>query len=379
MRAEASSAWALETLSTRLRAGDAVEARELAATMRPSGRASPAASSRKSVNKAHRVAHGLDEPAAAAVLLKPLRVETLARRHAAGLAALVERYGEGWARAVLEGWLARGRPWAPPKGRGPSEWISSLARLCEALQASGDPGLSAARLLVQESRGWLRDAVVQGLGVMPPSRREEALGELGQPIAAVLQSAALIGAADLADETAQFLCQGNDDLTCCLVQVLRAARAPAPAGRGAPGIDTIEDRCVRRLKARLAGPDRADDDWSIELPGGCGCELCTMLGEFLSDRARRSFEWPLAKEGRRHIHSRIDAAELPVRHQTRRTGRPYTLVLTKNEALFERDRQARRRGEADLAWLSGGPEGPGHSSSRRSRKASVADPTGDLL
>ena len=156
----------------------------------------------------------------------------------------------------------------------------SLARLCEALQASGDPGLSAARLSVQESWGWLRDAVVQGLGVMPPSRREVALGELGQPIAAVLQSAALIGATDLADGTAQFLCQGNDDLTGCLVQVLRAARALAPAGRGAPGIDTIEDHCVRRLTARLAGPDRADDDWSIELPGGCGCELCTSLESF---------------------------------------------------------------------------------------------------
>jgi hypothetical protein len=44
-------------------------------------------------------------------------------------------------------------------------------------------------------------------------------------------------------------------------------------------------------------------------------------------------------------------AELPVTHQTRRSGRPYTLVLTKTEALFERERQARRRDEDDLAWL----------------------------
>lgn len=34
-------------------------------------------------------------------------------------------------------------------------------------------------------------------------------------------------------------------------------------------------------------------------------------------------------------------------------GRPYTLVLTKTEALFERDRQARLGAEADLAWLNG--------------------------
>jgi len=67
----------------------------------------------------------------------------------------------------------------------------------------------------------------------------------------------------------------------------------------------------------------------------------------------RSFDWPLATERRRHVHARIDNAELPVRHETRRSGRPYTLVLTKTEALFERDRQARLGAEADLAWLNG--------------------------
>ncbi len=51
------------------------------------------------------------------------------------------------------------------------------------------------------------------------------------------------------------------------------------------------------------------------------------------------------------MHGRIDAAELPVDHQTRRVGRPYTLVLTKTDALFKRERQRRRRDEQDLAWL----------------------------
>jgi hypothetical protein len=68
----------------------------------------------------------------------------------------------------------------------------------------------------------------------------------------------------------------------------------------------------------------------------------------------RAVPGPLAKERRRHVHSRIDAAELPVRHETRRKGRPYTLVLTKDRALFDRERQATRcRDEADLAWLTG--------------------------
>ena len=51
------------------------------------------------------------------------------------------------------------------------------------------------------------------------------------------------------------------------------------------------------------------------------------------------------------MHSQIDSAGLPVRHQTRRQGRPYTLVLTKSDELFTRASDARRRAVSDLAWL----------------------------
>jgi hypothetical protein len=41
-----------------------------------------------------------------------------------------------------------------------------------------------------------------------------------------------------------------------------------------------------------------------------------------------------------------------VRHETRRVGRPYTLELTKTEALFEREAAERRSRRADLDWLA---------------------------
>jgi hypothetical protein len=75
------------------------------------------------------------------------------------------------------------------------------------------------------------------------------------------------------------------------------------------------------------------------------------LATVVDNPARQTFEWPIAKDRRRHVHTRLDSAELPVRHQTRRAGRPFTLVLSKTEDVFERDRQARRRDEADLTWL----------------------------
>jgi hypothetical protein len=90
----------------------------------------------------------------------------------------------------------------------------------------------------------------------------------------------------------------------------------------------------------------------MALPGDCPCPLCGRLGAFLADPEQRRLEWPLAKEGLRHVHGRLDAHELPVRHQTRRDGRPYVLVLEKTEALHEREAAERRRWRADLEWLA---------------------------
>ena len=108
---------------------------------------------------------------------------------------------------------------------------------------------------------------------------------------------------------------------------------------------------LERLGAIIARPLRDEDDWSIGWTG-CGCDLCGTLGTFLGSRSRRIFEWPLATDGRRHVHTRIDSAGLPVRHQTRRQGRPYTLVLTKTEELFTREKDARHKAMTDLAWLT---------------------------
>jgi hypothetical protein len=53
-----------------------------------------------------------------------------------------------------------------------------------------------------------------------------------------------------------------------------------------------------------------------------------------------------------HVHQRLDAHELPVRHETRRSGSPYALVLTKTEDLFAREAAERRSLQADLEWLA---------------------------
>lgn len=47
----------------------------------------------------------------------------------------------------------------------------------------------------------------------------------------------------------------------------------------------------------------------------------------------------------------ITSCELPVTHVTRRTGSPFTLVLTKTRALFTRDATERATWMRDLEWL----------------------------
>jgi hypothetical protein len=100
--------------------------------------------------------------------------------------------------------------------------------------------------------------------------------------------------------------------------------------------------------ARIARPARAADDWCVALQGGCRCAPCGALRTFLADPARQVLEWKLAKDGRGHVHSRIDQVELPVRHLTWRTGSPHTLMLTKTQELFGREREARN--ETRRTW-----------------------------
>jgi len=182
-----------------------------------------------------------------------------------------------------------------------------------------------------------------------PSQREQALRELGTPVAAVLQGAALVDASDVRDGAVERLCR-DDSLVGCATGVLRATPRSQWA---AIGVDAVAAHCRAILGTRLARSERAGEDWSIDPPVGCECDLCDALRAFLAAPSRRTYEWPLAKEGRRHIHHRIDAAELPVKHQTRRAGRPYTLILTKTVALFEREALQRRGDQEDLTWLSG--------------------------
>ena len=334
-RAEAGSQWALHELRDRIAAGDLESARAAAESLAPFWKRAGAQAGL--LGAALDVAAGLDVATTAAMLLEPFRVEMVTREHAGGLAAAAGRYGEDWMRGVVDGWFGPGQH----AGIDLSGWLDdSLPGLCAALRTTGGP--EVARLLAAGAWRWLGDRLRLWMAAPRSEVRRPQLERLSSLLVR------LLGAADdeLRDEISEALRECGDDVLECLMPALRLADAQRAAG-----FDTIARDCAERLGAIIARPQRDEDDWSIAWTG-CGCGLCDTLRTFLGSRERRVFAWPLATDGRQHVHAHIDSAGLPVRHQTRRQGRPYTLVLTKTDELFTSATNARREAVTDLAWLT---------------------------
>jgi hypothetical protein len=111
---------------------------------------------------------------------------------------------------------------------------------------------------------------------------------------------------------------------------------------------------VANVKVGLASQanfKRKPSDWSIMVTSTCEsgkCVACKTLERFLGDAVQQIKKWPLAKDGRRHIHQIIEGMEIPVSHTTTRTGSPFTLVLTKSASLFKLDQDRAEAADKEL-------------------------------
>jgi predicted 2-oxoglutarate/Fe(II)-dependent dioxygenase YbiX len=362
-RAETSPAWALDELATMASAGDVPGARAAVATLAPfwDGALRVRTAEQKGRNsglfgKALRAAELVADAETAAMLLRPFRIEILTDAYVNPFARIADRYGQEWTAELLRAWFGGVQPaWAYGGGQERPQWVADqLPGLCRGLHSTDGAGTVPAQRILDLAWEWIGKDIGSGLALSSPSYRDQKLADLGKPLASMLTAAAAIGAASTRDTVSGFIRQSGDAVTTLEMSALRAAAELSRDGaRGDAGFGGLAADCAARLRARLARPQRAPDDWSIDLPaGGCTCELCGTLRVFLEDKSRRSFEWPLAKQRRQHVHSRIDAADLPVTHVTRRRGSPYTLVLSKTDALFDREREARIRDETDLEWLA---------------------------
>ena len=90
------------------------------------------------------------------------------------------------------------------------------------------------------------------------------------------------------------------------------------------------------LLGRSEMPPEEPGNWKMDVVLACRCPLCEELQEFCDHPEQRVARFPLRKDLRAHLHRQIDAQRLDIDHQTERAGSPYTLVCTKNRAVYTR-------------------------------------------
>jgi hypothetical protein len=358
-RAETSPGWALDEIVSIASSGDAVGARDTAATLEPVWRGLGRGNAVPALGKALRAADAVADARVAAMLLNPFKIQNLTEYGTEAFGQVAARYGPDWTGELLRGWFGEHLP-AWDRGTGEAEWVTRwLPGICTGLHGSGRGG--AARQLLDLAWQRIRRYTDAGLASSSPSFRDRNLGELGKPLTALLTTAATTGAVSTLSTISGYIQQLEGDAVATLeIAALRAAadlRTEADPSHG-PSADDAEFRelaadCAARLRDQLDRPQREPGDWSVTLPaGGCTCDLCATLRDFLAAPDRRTLEWPLAKQRRQHVHTRIDAAEVPVTHVTKRQGSPYVLVLRKTDDLFAGEQEARGQADSDLKWLA---------------------------
>lgn len=331
VRAEASPGWALDAILASLDSGDQAQARRVAEGLAAAwGRTAPVTL----LSPALEVAAGVTEDELALAVLAPFDVQLLSAEHAGLLAGLAQTYPATWWIALRARWDGGLRVVREDR----QVWVeSNLRAVCRELESvSGRPVVS---WLGSWMSDWLVAAVDSAVQERRVAQRDRDLGGLGPSVAAIL---AMVGEQKGA-AIVEHLRTGGDVVLPLLVSAVRSHEPPASTAILAFGTHARD-----LLTEVLARSERKADDWSISW-NGPGGEDSDKLATFLASAALRTLEWPLAALRRQSVHQWIDDAALPVQHLTRRTGRPYTLVLHKTDELFTRERAARRRAEEDLA------------------------------
>lgn len=352
IRAKGSPYWGIGEVAKRLRgkAADS-EALDLARRLLPFwGQVAWRNQSPGTIAATLEVAAKLGDTEVATALLQPFALTSLTAKTAPRFAELLDRYGEDWCRTLLRQWTSERRAYEAPDER--LAWMrAGLAPLCRALsrrpESSGGPGV--ARWILKEQWTWLLEHIEHVEEASAKEMKRE-LARLSGPVLALVESARIDP--ELQRSIVDFIAGDTDQLEVLRLALLRAAHERHGLSTlRAVGLKALHEGCARDLARRLNVPPRAADDWSITTPLRCSCKLCGTLKAYLRAPRNIRFEWPLAKEGRAHVHRAIDSQDLPVRHITRRVGRPFTLMLEKTPALFERDAAERQVWEKELQWL----------------------------
>jgi hypothetical protein len=353
IRARASASWALGEVAKVLKAGNVQQARVLAQSLLPFWTQTCHANDTRGLfDRTMKVAVKLGDPALAAALLQPFALTRLTPTPVLPLAKLLGAYGLEWCRALLLKWTSENKVELPQTRL---HWLgSSLADLCRSLCEKGaTDGPSLAQWILAEQWSWLLKESRQIREHLPPHDAQRELAKQCNAVLGVIEGALIARHPELHREILQVVvAEIANGWTSVGTGLLRLAHESRPRKdlRGL-GLMPVHESCSRVLTTCLSTPARAKNDWSIPTPLRCRCKLCAALVVFLRERDKVRVDWPLAQTQRAHIHSIAGLHNLPITHVTRRTGRPFTLVLQKTDAVFKREAAERLLWKSELQWL----------------------------
>ncbi len=348
IRAKASPAWGIQEVAKLLARGKADVAKQrLGEILAFWDRVTPHEIAAGLADHVLHVANAIDDAKLATALVAPLKLEQMIPKLATRWSDLLARYGLTWCAQAFGHWTSRDERHYDHAPR--MSWLVSLPALSAPLcTRGGADGVELVRRIVRAQWTWLTARL--DAWIKPPltSGARKTLEGASRPIVGLLAAAAV---ADDRELQATIVARLAPERGYPIAGALAVLRAGGSQDAAMLGLGPLHDACTRTLAALVAAPPRAPGDWSIPTQLGCKCDLCARLGRFLRAANEPQFEWPLAQDRRAHVHGVITSYELPVTHVTRRTGSPYTLVLTKTQALFTRDAAERETWVHALAWL----------------------------
>ncbi|QDU24211.1 2OG-Fe(II) oxygenase [Urbifossiella limnaea] len=115
------------------------------------------------------------------------------------------------------------------------------------------------------------------------------------------------------------------------------------------------DAVRAELERATAAEPTPPADWARPATVECRCNFCTQLNTFLADPAAGVGRIPAGEDSRRHVIQQVERHRSDVTHRLERTGRPYTLVLTKTTGSYDR---AVQRYKTDCRLLRELPSAP---------------------
>ncbi|MFA7668943.1 MAG: 2OG-Fe(II) oxygenase [Burkholderiaceae bacterium] len=346
IRARQSPRWAIQQIAGKLEAGDETQANTLAHGLLPFwDKATRNTEKAPLLSIVLPVIARVDDDNVAARLLAPFSLPQLAPEMVPPLLTLLERHGRVWCEKLLRNWTASHHP--PPECL---EWLAqtlpAVVNACAHANVADSRTLAAS--LIENRWNWLQEHFSWVRKYHPGSSQAQELENTGPALLGLLRSSHDGHHVELQKSIVDTLLSAGPSAS---LGVLRAAVAQPSDDLSSLNLAPLHAYCVQSLTERLAQPERAPHDWSIPAPALSSGELGKTLALFLESSERKRLEWPLAKDKRQIIHQYIGSYELPLSHETRRTGRPYTLVLEKTQDVFEREAVERRRWSKDLAWL----------------------------